>query len=167
VCSSDLLPLAATLATGEVWRAFLGPYAAGRQLFHGHTYSGNPLAAAAALASLDVFDEEQVLAGLRPKIDRIAAHLARLAQHRFVGDVRQCGMIAGIELVRDRASQEPFAWAEQRGMAVCRHARGEGVLLRPLGNVVVIMPPLAITLDDIDRIFGAIERGIEHATRDA
>jgi adenosylmethionine-8-amino-7-oxononanoate aminotransferase len=160
------LPLAATLASGEIWRAFLGPHEAGRQLFHGHTYSGNPLAAAAALASLEVFDEEQVLPGLRPKIERMAARLARLAQHRFVGDVRQRGMIAGIELVRDCTSQEPFAWNEQRGMAVCRYARGLGVVLRPLGNVVVVMPPLAITLDEIDVIFGAIERGIEHATGD-
>ena len=146
--------------------AFLGPYESGRQFFHGHTYSGNPLAAAAALASLAVFDEEQVLAGLQPKIARIAAHLEQLRGHRFAGDVRQCGMIGAIELVRDRATGEPFAWAEQRGTAVCRFAREQGVLLRPLGNVLVVMPPLAIDEAQIDRIFAAIADGIDHATRD-
>jgi adenosylmethionine---8-amino-7-oxononanoate aminotransferase len=160
------LPLAATLASDEIWRAFLGPYEAGRQLFHGHTYSGNPLAAAAALASLEVFDDEQVLAGLPPKIELMAARLTRLAKHRHVGNVRQCGMIAAIELVRDRATGQPFAWADRRGMAVCRHARSEGVLLRPLGNILVIMPPLAIGLDEIDRMFAAVEHGIDHATAD-
>jgi adenosylmethionine---8-amino-7-oxononanoate aminotransferase len=160
------LPLAATLATSEVWDAFLGPYAAGCQLFHGHTFSGNPLAAAAALASLQVFEDEDVLAQLVPKINRIAGHLQRLAHHRCVGDVRQCGMIAGIELVRDRSTHAPFAWEEQRGMAVCRYARDKGVLLRPLGNIVVIMPPLAITLAEIDRIFLAVEQGIARATAD-
>ena len=158
------LPLAATLATNEVWRAFLGSYAESRQLFHGHTYSGNPLAAAAAIASLDVFDEERMLVQLEPKIDRLTEHLARIAQHPHVGDVRQCGMIAGIELVKDRATSEPFAWEDQRGMAVCRHAREEGVLLRPLGNVIVVMPPLAITIAELDQILSAVEHGIEAAT---
>ena len=158
------LPMAATLTTGEVWRAFLGPHAAGRQLFHGHTYSGNALAAAAALASLEVFDEEQVLARLGPKMERLAAHLSRIAEHPHVGDVRQCGLIAGVELVRDRQTQEPYPWEQQRGMAVCRHARSEGVLLRPLGNVVAIMPPLAISLAELDRICGAVERGIQQVT---
>jgi adenosylmethionine-8-amino-7-oxononanoate aminotransferase len=160
------LPLAATLATSEVRDAFLGPYAAGCQFFHGHTFSGNPLAAAAALASLQVFEDDQVLARLPPKIDRIAWHLQRLAQHRCVGDVRQCGMIAGIELVRDKSTHTPFDWEEQRGRSVCRYARDEGVLLRPLGDVVVVMPPLAITLAEIDSIFAAVEHGITRASVD-
>jgi adenosylmethionine-8-amino-7-oxononanoate aminotransferase len=159
------LPLAATLATSEVWQTFLGSYVESRQLFHGHTFSGNPLAAAAALASLEVFDEERVLAKLGPKIDRLAGHLAHLAQHPRVGDVRQCGMIAGIELVTDRTTGNPFAWEDQRGMAVCRHARERGVLLRPLGDVIIVMPPLAISIDQLDQIMTAIEHGIEAATR--
>ncbi|MBI2824799.1 MAG: adenosylmethionine--8-amino-7-oxononanoate transaminase [Planctomycetia bacterium] len=161
------LPLAATLATTEVWRAFLGTYAENRQFFHGHTYGGNPLAAAAALASLAVFDEEHVLANMRPKIDRLAEHLARIADYPHVGDVRQCGLIAGIELVQDPATKEPYPWHQQRGAQVCRVARDEGVLLRPLGNVIVIMPPLAITLAELDRILAAVEHGIAEATRDA
>ncbi|HPM83674.1 MAG TPA: adenosylmethionine--8-amino-7-oxononanoate transaminase [Candidatus Anammoximicrobium sp.] len=159
------LPMAATLATDEIWQAFLGSYAEGRTFYHGHTYTGNPLAAAVALATLDVFDEEQTLARLPPKVERLAQHLSRIAAHPHVGDVRQCGLMAGVELVRNRQTQEPYAWAEKRGYRVCDSARAEGVWLRPLGNVVVIMPPLAITLDELDRICLAVERGIDRATQ--
>ncbi len=158
------LPMAATLATDEVWRAFLGTYAESKTFYHGHTYGGNPLAAAVALASLEVFDEEQTLAHLPLKIDRLAEHLRRIAERTHVGDVRQCGLIAGIELVRDRATREPYPWAERRGIEVCRHARAQGVLARPLGNVLVIFPPLSITLDELDRICLALEAGIVAAT---
>jgi adenosylmethionine---8-amino-7-oxononanoate aminotransferase len=158
------LPLAATLATDRIWQAFLGSYESSRTFFHGHTYGGNPLGAAAALATLDVFDEEQTLANLQPKIARLAEHLARIARHPHVGDVRQLGLIAGIELVRDRANHEPFPWSERRGQQVCNHALTEGVWLRPLGNVVVIMPPLSISLTELDRICEAAERGIDVAT---
>ena len=158
------LPLAATLASDEIWQAFLGTYEQSRTFFHGHTYGGNPLGAAVALATLDVIREEQTLEHLQPKIARLSEHLARIAQHQHVGDVRQCGLIAGIELVSDRATKEPFPWAEKRGHHVCRHALGEGVWLRPLGNVIVILPPLAISLDELDQICGAVERGIEAAS---
>ena len=159
------LPLAATLTTDEVWQAFLGDYADCRTFFHGHTYGGNPLGASVALATLDVFDEEQTLEKLQPKIDRLRAHLQRIATHPHVGDVRQCGFMAGIELVRDRRSKEPYAWEEQRGIRVCDYALTEGVWLRPLGSVLVILPPLAISLNELDRICEAVERGIEHATQ--
>ena len=99
------LPLAATLASDEIWRAFLGTYAESKSFFHGHTYGGNPLGAAAALATLDVFDEEQTLTRLPAKIERLAEHLARIAQLPHVGHTRQCGLMAGIELVRDVAGQ--------------------------------------------------------------
>jgi len=158
------LAMAATLATDRIWEAFLGEYAESRTFFHGHTYGGNPLAAAVALANLEVFDEEKTLDQLPPKIARLAEHLARIAALPHVGDCRQCGLVAGIELVRDRAAGEPYPWAEKRGIRVCEHARGEGVLLRPLGNVIVIMPPLAITLDELDRICVAVEQGILTAT---
>jgi adenosylmethionine---8-amino-7-oxononanoate aminotransferase len=154
------LPLAATLTTDQIFSAFLGRYEESKTFFHGHTYGGNPLGAAAALATLEVFREENTLENLRPKIARLAEHLARLAQHAHVGDVRQCGLIAGIELVRDRATQEPYPWAERRGIRVCQHALTAGVWLRPLGNVVVIWPPLAITLAELDRICEAVEKGI-------
>jgi adenosylmethionine-8-amino-7-oxononanoate aminotransferase len=160
------LPLAATLTTTEVWQAFLGPYADSKSFFHGHTFGGNPLGAAVALATLDVFDEEQTLANLSAKTQRLADHLARIAQHPHVGDARQRGLMAGIELVRNRDTQEPFPWTERRGQRVCDHALTENVWLRPLGNVVVILPPLTISLDDLDRICHAVQRGIERATVD-
>ncbi len=161
------LPLAATLTTDAIWQAFLGSYAESKTFFHGHTYGGNPLGAAAALATLEIFDQEQTLVHLRPKIARLAEHLARIALLPHVGDVRQCGLIAGIELVHDRATQEPYPWAQQRGMRACDSARRSGVLLRPLGNVVVILPPLAISLAELDQICTAVERGIEEATAGA
>lgn len=158
------LPVAATMATDEIWNAFLGTYAESRTFFHGHTYGGNPLGAAAALATLDIFANERTLEAIQPKIFRLAEHLQRIGELRHVGDVRQCGLIAGIELVADRATRTPFPWEEQRGMAVCRHARGAGVLLRPLGSVVVIMPPLAISDEELDQIAVAVEQGIVAAT---
>jgi adenosylmethionine-8-amino-7-oxononanoate aminotransferase len=158
------LPLAATLATDEIWNAFLGTYAESKTFFHGHTYAGNALGAAVALATLDVFEEEQTLEQLPAKIARLAEHLKRIAQLPYVGDVRQCGLIAGIELVRDRATQEPYPWDERRGHRVCEAARERGVLLRPLGNVVVIMPPLAITLEELDQVCRAVEEGIVAGT---
>ena len=160
------LPLAATLTTEAIWQAFLGTYSESKSFFHGHTYGGNPLGAAAALATLDVFDEEKTLENLPPKIARLGEHLERIGRLPHVGDCRQCGLIAGIELVRDKASKEPYRWEERRGWQVCDHARREGVLLRPLGNVIVLFPPLAIRLDELDRICTAVERGIGETMND-
>ena len=154
------LPLAATLASGEIWRAFLGRYEESRHFFHGHTYGGNPLGAAAAIASLDVFEQERVLERLPEKIERLRQCLARIAQLAHVGGVRQRGLIAGIELVRDRASGTPYEPRERRGWRACLHAREHGVLLRPLGDVIVIMPPLAVSLEEIDQICAAAQAGI-------
>lgn len=160
------LPLAATLTTDRVWQAFLGRYEESRTFFHGHTYTGNPLGAAAALATLDIFEEEQTLAKLPAKAAHLARRLEALRDHPHVGDVRQLGLIAAVELVRDKASKQPYPWGEKRGFRVCEVARRHGVWLRPLGNVIVIMPPLAISLEQIDRIVDAIADGIEWATKD-
>lgn len=160
------LPLAATMASDEIWRAFLGKYEESKTFFHGHTYGGNPLGAAVALATLDVFKEEQTLAAMQPKVQRLAEHLARIAKHPHVGDVRQRGLMAGIELVKDKTAKTPYPWSEQRGIVACRHALTHGVWLRPLGNVVVILPPLAISLEELDRICVAAEAGISASTKD-
>ena len=157
------LPMAATMATDKIWEAFLGDYSESRTFFHGHTFGGNPLAAATALASLDVFEAEQTLAGLKVKIDRLRENLAPIADHPHVGNVRQVGLIAAIELVQDRATKQPFPWTEKRGMRVCDYALTRGVWIRPLGNVIVIMPPLSITLDELDRICDAARQGIVEA----
>jgi adenosylmethionine-8-amino-7-oxononanoate aminotransferase len=99
-------------------------------------------------------------------MQRLAEHLSRLAEHPHVRSVRQCGLIAGIELVRDRAGDTPYPWQEQRGFRVCGYARTEGVWLRPLGDVIVVMPPLAIEKPQLDQILHAIERGIELVTKE-
>lgn len=155
------LPVAATLATTEIWNAFLGRYEDSRAFFHGHTYGGNPLGCAAALATLEVFEEERTLENLKPKIARLAEHLTRISRHKHVGDVRQLGLIAGIELVKDKETKESFPWEEKRGLAICNHALSVGVWLRPLGSVLVIMPPLVISLEELDQICEAVEASIE------
>ena len=158
------LPLAATLATDQIWNAFLGSNSDCKTFFHGHTYGGNPLGAAVAIASLDVFQEEQTLFHLGVKSERLRHHLARIQEMDHVGNVRQRGFIAGIELVRDVESGEPFPWEEARGNRVCQHALSHGVWLRPLGNVIVIMPPLSIEIGQLDEIAYAVEQGIIAAT---
>lgn len=164
--SAGYLPVAATLTSTAIWDAFLGSYADSRSFFHGHTYGGNPLGCAAALANLELFDEEQTLAGLPPKIALLRQHGRRLAELPIVGDVRQCGMIAAVELVRDRRLQQPFPWVERRGQAVCDLALRQGVWLRPLGNVVVIMPPLAISLEQLDKICTVVYDAISRLSGD-
>ena len=157
------LPMAATLATDEIWNAFLGDYAESKTFYHGHTYGGNPLGAAAGLATLDIFEREHTLEKLPDKIDRLAENLDRIARLPHVGDVRQRGLIAAVELAEDVAAKTPFPWTEKRGQRVCDFARGRGVWLRPLGNVIVIMPPLSISLEQIDRITDAVSAGIQAA----
>jgi adenosylmethionine-8-amino-7-oxononanoate aminotransferase len=146
------LPLAATLTTDDVYNAFLGPPEAGRTFYHGHTYTGNPLGAAVALANLDLLEAPGGLPALPEKIARLQRHLERLRNFSIVGDVRQKGLLAGIELVRERQTREPFPAALRMGARFCRLAREQGVLLRPLGDVVVVMPPLAIELSLVDRL---------------
>ncbi len=158
------LPMSATLTSTEAWNAFLGEYADSKQFFHGHTFGGNPLCAAVALATLDVFEEEQTLAKLPARIARIAEQLAPLREHRHVGNVRQCGMIAAVDLVQSRTTNEPFPWEEKRGLQVCHEALKAGVWLRPLGNIVVVMPPLAVAENEIDRICQAVCQGVAAAT---
>jgi adenosylmethionine-8-amino-7-oxononanoate aminotransferase len=145
------LPLAATLTTEEVFAAFLGRPEEGRTFYHGHTFTGNPLGAAVALASLERL-QQVVLPSLPEKEERLRHHLARLAELPCVGEVRQRGLMAGIELVRDRRTKERFPTAERVVYRVCRRMREHGVLLRPLGDVVVVMPPLAIETCLLDRI---------------
>lgn len=155
-------PLAATLVTQRVYEAFLAPRAGERRtFFHGHTFTGHPLGCAAALASFDLFDRDRVIESLPSKIERLGQALARkLASHPNVGDIRHRGLMVGIELVADRASAEPFPANDAIGARVCHAARKHGVLLRPLGDVVVLMPPLSITLDEIDLLVGSVERAL-------
>jgi len=158
------LPLAATLARDHVYQAFLAERAAKRTFFHGHTYTGNALAAAASLASLDIFEQDRVLEALPVKIERLSCALAPLADLAHVGDVRRKGLMVGIELVADCASREPYPYEVAVGDKVCAAVRQRGVILRPLGDVVVLMPPLSITLDEIDLLAGATGDAIREVT---
>ncbi len=158
------LPLAATLATEDIYSAFLGDVAEKKTFFHGHTYTGNPLACAAALANLELFEKERTLERMRPAVHALAAELEGIAGLRHVGEVRRRGMMVGIELVRDRATKEEYAWAERMGHRVCMAVRGRGILLRPLGNVVVLMPPLSLTVPEARRLGRATREAIVEVT---
>ena len=158
------LPLAATLATDEVYAAFLGEYAEFKAFFHGHTYTGNPLGAAVGLASLDIFAQDRVLEGLPAKIELLAGRLAAMAEQPHVGDIRQRGLMVGIELVADKASREPFPMERRVGHRVILAARELGAILRPLGDVIVLMPPLCISAAELGALCDitdeAIKRGV-------
>jgi adenosylmethionine-8-amino-7-oxononanoate aminotransferase len=163
--SGGYLPLAATLTTEQVFAAFLGPYEDFRAFFHGHTYTGNALACAVGLASLEVFREERTLERLGPKIARLHERLsAEVAPLPHVGDVRQQGVMVGIELVTDRGRRTPYPATARIGQRVVRAARARGVILRPLGGVIVLMPPLAIALEDLDRLVDVARDAIVEAT---
>src|SRR5882757_1133168 len=150
--SGGYLPMAATLTNDAIYTAFLGKFDEGRTLHHGHTFSGNPLASAAAIASLGVFEEEQTLAKLPAKIDRLGEHLCRLAEHPHVATTRQRGLIGALELTPNKASGEPYPSAERRAWRVSRETLARGVWLRPLADVLYVMPPLAISLDELDLV---------------
>ncbi len=138
------LPLAATLATDEVYSAFLGDVHECKTFYHGHTYTGNPVACAAACANIDIFRKEKVLARLQPKIRQLWCRLEELKGLQHVGQVRQCGFMVGIELVADRKTKKPYPVQQRIGHRVILEARKNGVIIRPLGDVIVLMPPLAI-----------------------
>ncbi len=159
--SGGYLPLAATLTTRRVWNAFLGEYAQSRSFFHGHSFGGNPLGCAAALASLELFDEERTLENVSQRGQQLDERLSRLGKFQVVGDVRRRGLIAAVELVSDRASKTTFPWTDRMGHRVCQHALERGVWLRPLGNVIVIMPPLCVEEAHIEQLADAVEYGIE------
>ena len=160
------LPLAATLTTEEIYRGFLGSYAEKRTFFHGHSYTGNPLGCAAALANLGIFRRERTLLRLAPKIALFHRELAALRRLPHVGDIRQIGLVAGIELVANKATREPYPWEAKVGIRVCQEVRRHGVILRPLGNVVVLFPPLSITAPELCRLVRATAGAIRAVTSD-
>jgi adenosylmethionine-8-amino-7-oxononanoate aminotransferase len=139
------LPLAATLATEEVYSAFLGAPADKRTFFHGHTYTGNPLACAAALANLALFESERTIERTQPVIATFQRELEKLKTLPHVGDIRQRGLMIGIEIVADRETRREYDYGDRMGHRVCMAVRKRGIILRPLGNVVVMMPPLSLT----------------------
>ena len=154
------LPLAATLTTEEIYRAFLGDYSEFKTFFHGHSYTGNQLGCAAALANLRVFQDEQTLVKIQPKCERLQAGLERVRALPHVGDVRHIGMIGAVELFQDVATKEPFPLADKVGIRVCAEMRQRGALTRPIGNTIVVLPPYCISDEQLDRVMSVLAESI-------
>ncbi|HEY2031942.1 MAG TPA: adenosylmethionine--8-amino-7-oxononanoate transaminase [Myxococcales bacterium] len=158
------LPLAATLTSESIYESFLGPFESKRTFFHGHSYTGNPLACAAAIASLKLFDEQSTLAHVRAMEARLSTALQPLLELPHVGDIRQRGLMVGIELVKDKKTKEEFSYGERMGHKVAIAGRKRELMLRPLGNVVVLMPPLSIAPSEIDFLAEHVRDSIIDAT---
>jgi adenosylmethionine---8-amino-7-oxononanoate aminotransferase len=151
------LPLAATIATERIFEAFLGRPEEFRAFYYGHTYTGNPLAAAVALANLEVFRDEQVIEAIQPKIELLSSALhSRFGGHPKVADIRQWGLMAGVELMQSPQARHAFPYAAQTGARIAMAARKAGVLVRPLGDVMVFMPPLSVTPSEIEMLVDAV-----------
>lgn len=159
------LPLAATLTTDEIYDAFLAPPEAGRTFYHGHTYTGNPLGCAAALASLELFEKQDVLANVARLSERLRETLQPLEDHPHVAEVRGRGVMVGIELVQDRRGLKPFPAARRTGHLVTLAARRRGIMVRPLGDVIILMPAPAMPLELADRLAEGTMEAIDEAVR--
>jgi adenosylmethionine---8-amino-7-oxononanoate aminotransferase len=159
--SGGYLPISATVTTRQVWNAFLGDYSQSRSFFHGHTFSGNPLCSAAALATIDLFESERTLDNVQTQAQYLHHRLSQIASHPHVGQVRQLGLAAAIELVESKAARLGFPWQDRVGAQVCNRALKHGVWIRPLGNVLVLMPPLCIQKGDLDYLVDAVMASID------
>jgi adenosylmethionine-8-amino-7-oxononanoate aminotransferase len=176
-CSPDLmclskgltggtLPLAATLATEDIYQAFYADWQAGKAFLHSHSYTGNALACAAALATLELFAQRDWMQANRDLGHLLWMSVAALLKHPNVAEVRQQGMIVAIELAADARARKPFPAAQRRGRRVYEHGLGKGVLLRPLGDVVYLMPPYILTPEEVTLMTQTAVAGIEQAVRD-
>jgi adenosylmethionine-8-amino-7-oxononanoate aminotransferase len=154
------LPVAATLATEAIYDVFLGRYEEFRHFFHGHTYTGNALGCAAALATLRLLADGRIVSDVARKAALLTQALAPLASHRHVGEIRQSGLMCGVELVADRASKARFPVDERVGYRLCLALRARGIFIRPLGDVIVVMPPLSSTDDELRDLGAALQAAL-------
>ena len=155
------LPLAATITTEKIYNAFLGKFEEFKTFFHGHTYTANPLACSAAIANLKIFKYENTIKNLKPKIAKLSIELKKLKTLQNVGQVRQLGLMVGIEIVKDKNTLKDFEPKLQIGARICSYCRTKGLLIRPLGNVLVLIPPLSITSREIETIVSTISEAIK------
>jgi adenosylmethionine-8-amino-7-oxononanoate aminotransferase len=158
------LPLAATLTTEEVYEAFLGRHEDFKTFFHGHTYTANPLACAVAIANLELFEKQKTLEKAQSKIRLIKKRLEGFYKLKYVGDIRQYGIMVGIELVRDKTTKKSFEPKEKIGIRVIERARKKGAILRPLGPVIVLMPPLGMTELELNKLLDITYESIKEVT---
>ncbi|WNV05742.1 adenosylmethionine--8-amino-7-oxononanoate transaminase [Candidatus Methylospira mobilis] len=160
------LPLSAVLTREEIYQGFYDEYTTGKAFLHSHSYTGNALACTAALATLDIFEKQPVLERNRELAAYMGSAAARMAGHPHVAEIRQTGMILALEIVQDKRRRTAYPWQQRRGLRVYRHALENGVLLRPLGDVVYFMPPYVINSEEIDLMVDVAEQGIDLATMD-
>ncbi len=160
------LPLSLTLTSEQIYQAFYDDYEKLTAFLHSHSYTGNPLGCAAALATLDIFANDNVIEHNQQTARIMGKSVAHLEDHPHVGEIRQTGMVLAIEMVKDKASRTPYPWQERRGLQVYRHALERGALLRPLGNVIYFMPPYVINEEQIRQLAQIATEGIELATGD-
>ena len=159
------LPLSLTLTHELIYQAFYDDYEKLTAFLHSHSYTGNPLGCAAALATLEIFASDNVIERNRTTARQMGEAVTHLEQHPHVAEIRQTGMILAIEMIQDKASRTPYPWQERRGLRVYRHALEKGALLRPLGNVIYFMPPYVIEEEQIRQLALIATEGIELATR--
>ncbi len=159
------LPMAVVMTTSDIYNAFYDDYESLNGFLHSHSYTGNPLACSAALATLDIFEQDNVVENNKKLSVLMAEAVAPLRDHPHVGDVRQTGMVVAIEMVKDKVTKEPYPWQERRGLAVYKHALEQGALLRPIGNVIYFLPPYIITPEQIKTLGRIAAEGIDLATR--
>ncbi len=158
------LPLCICVTTEKIYAAFYADYTEQKAFLHSHSYTGNPLACAAALATLDIFDEDDVIEQNKVLSNHMAKVRPRFEDHPHVGQVRQTGMILAIEMVADKSNRTSYPWRQRRGLKVYRHGLSHGTLLRPLGDVIYFMPPYVISLDEIDQLAQVAWDGVNIAT---
>lgn len=158
------LPLAATLTTEKIYQAFLGKYEELKTFFHGHTYTANPLACAAAIATLDLFEKNKVIQAIQPKIKFLEKRLHDFWKLPCVGDIRQKGLMVGIEIFESVAEKRHYPLARNIGHRIIRRARDKGVIIRPLGPVQILMPPLSLSEAELDKLCTVLYESIKEET---
>ncbi len=158
------LPVAATLVKEKIYNAFYADYEQQKTFFHGHSFTGNPLGCAVALANLRLMEERGLIAEVAAKADVLQGILSPLEDQPHVGEIRSKGLMAGIELVRDKETKEPYLWKERIGVRVCQLAREKGLLTRPLGNVIVLIPPLVSTNEELSEMVQILSGAIWEVT---
>ncbi len=156
------LPLAATFTTEKIYQAFLGDYAEFKTFFHGHSYTGNALGCAAALANLEIFRNEKTLSNVRACSRHLKKLLKPLARLPMVGDIRQTGLMVGIELVQNKDTRKPFPLADRIGHNIAKECRKHGLLIRPIGNILVLMPPLSSHPSELRSMIGIVRESLVH-----
>ena len=164
--AAGYLPLAATLTTDGIYNTFLGDYKDLKTFFHGHTFTGNPLACAVALENIAIFERENLLSQLQPTIEHFKNRLQEFYRLPHVGDVRVCGLAAGVELMKNPETQMPYLFEEKMGIRVCKAALSRGAMLRPLVNTIVLMPPLGISMAELDALLDIVYSAIEVITKE-